>query len=80
VPWTYRLDINDEVRDITVSVLENHRLQANGIDISHLSTDGRWATLVINGVRRRMAYHLDDTQLWLPGLKVINRTQQVASR
>jgi len=35
---------------------------------------------VINGVRRRMAYHLDDTQLWLPGLKVINRTQQVASR
>ena len=80
LPWTYRLDINDEVRDITVSVLENHRLQANGIDISHLSTDGRWATLVINGVRRRMAYHLDDTQLWLPGLKVINRTQQVASR
>jgi len=80
VPWTYRLDINDDVRDIAVSVLENHRLHANGIDISHLSTDGRWATLVINGVRRRVAYHLDDTQLWLPGLKVINRTQQVASR
>ncbi|MFL1542373.1 acetyl/propionyl/methylcrotonyl-CoA carboxylase subunit alpha [Pseudomonas sp. O39] len=80
VPWTYRLDINDYVRDVAVSVLENHRLHANGIDISHLSTDGRWATLVINGVRRRIAYHLDDTQLWLPGLKVINRTQQVASR
>ncbi|ANF87436.1 3-methylcrotonyl-CoA carboxylase subunit alpha [Pseudomonas antarctica] len=80
VPWTYRLDINDDVRDVAVSVLENHRLHANGIDISHLSTDGRWATLVINGVRRRIAYHLDDTQLWLPGLKVINRTQQVASR
>ncbi|MGU3305083.1 acetyl/propionyl/methylcrotonyl-CoA carboxylase subunit alpha [Pseudomonas sp. M5A4_2d] len=80
VPWTYRLDINDDVRDVAVSVLENHRLHANGIDISHLSTDGRWATLMINGVRRRIAYHLDDTQLWLPGLKVINRTQQVASR
>ncbi|UXZ21098.1 acetyl/propionyl/methylcrotonyl-CoA carboxylase subunit alpha [Pseudomonas sp. YeP6b] len=80
VPWTYRLEINGQTHDIAVSVLEDNRLQANGIDISSLSTDGHWATLVINGIRRRVAYHLDDTQLWLPGVKVINRTQQVASR
>ncbi|MFL1551418.1 acetyl-CoA carboxylase biotin carboxylase subunit [Pseudomonas sp. D47] len=80
VPWTYRLEINGQTHDIAVSVLEDNRLQANGIDISSLSTDGHWATLVINGIRRRVAYHLDDTQLWLPGVKVIDRTQQVASR
>ncbi|MGX5795299.1 acetyl-CoA carboxylase biotin carboxylase subunit [Pseudomonas sp. E2-15] len=80
VPWTYRLEINGQTHNIAVSVLEDNRLQANGIDISSLSTDGHWATLVINGIRRRVAYHLDDTQLWLPGVKVINRTQQVASR
>ncbi|MGR3886249.1 acetyl-CoA carboxylase biotin carboxylase subunit [Pseudomonas sp. 1152_12] len=80
VPWAYRLEINEQVHGIVVSALEGNRLQANGIDISNLSTDGRQATLVINGIRRRVAYHLDDTQLWLPGMKVINRTQQVASR
>ncbi|WP_455912720.1 acetyl/propionyl/methylcrotonyl-CoA carboxylase subunit alpha [Pseudomonas putida] len=80
VPWTYRLDINDAPREVAVSVLHANHLQANGIDIRNLSTDGRRATLEINGVRRRVAYHLDDTQLWLPGVRVINRTQQVASR
>ena len=45
-----------------------------------LSTDGRHATLVLNGIRRRIAYHLDGNQLWLPGLTLTNRTQQVASR
>ncbi len=80
VPWTYRLDINDAPHEVAVSVLHANHLQANGIDIRNLSTDGRRATLEINGVRRRVAYHLDDTQLWLPGVRVINRTQQVASR
>ena len=80
VPWTYQLAVDDEVQDITVSVLADHRLQANGIDIRHLSSDGRWATAVINGIRRRSAYHLDGAQLWLPGVSVTNRTQHVASR
>jgi geranyl-CoA carboxylase alpha subunit len=79
-PWRYRLAVNDEVRDLDVSVLEGNHLHANGIDVRDLTTDGRWATLVINGIRRRLPYHLDDTQLWLPGVKIINRTQQVASR
>ena len=80
LPWRYRLAVNDDIQDITVSVLEHDRLQVNGLDISHLTTDGRWATLVINGIRRRIAYHLEGTQLWLPGVTVINRTQQVAAR
>ncbi|WP_455827105.1 acetyl/propionyl/methylcrotonyl-CoA carboxylase subunit alpha [Pseudomonas graminis] len=80
VPWTYRLAVNDDVQDVAVSVLADHHLQANGIDISHLSTDGRWATVQLNGIRRRVAYHLDGPRLWLPGVSVVNHTQQVASR
>ena len=67
VPCTYRLEVNDEIHTVTAGALQ-------------LTTDGRWATLELNGIRRRIAYHLDDTQLWLPGVKVINRTLQVASR
>ena len=35
---------------------------------------------MLDGIRRRIAYHLEGTRLWLPGLTVTNRTQQVASR
>ncbi|WP_438868764.1 acetyl/propionyl/methylcrotonyl-CoA carboxylase subunit alpha [Pseudomonas sp. L1(2025)] len=79
-PWRYRLAVNDEVRDLDVSVLDGNHLHANGIEIRDLTTDGRWATLVIDGIRRRLPYHLDDTQLWLPGVKIVNRTHHVASR
>ncbi|WP_421558596.1 acetyl-CoA carboxylase biotin carboxylase subunit [Pseudomonas canadensis] len=66
-PCTYRLEVNGNIHTVSAEPLQ-------------LTTDGRHATLVFNGIRRRTAYHLDDNQLWLPGLKVINRTQQVASR
>jgi geranyl-CoA carboxylase alpha subunit len=79
VPWTYRLAVNDDVQEVAISVLD-HQLHANGIEISHLSSDGRWATLVLDGIRRRVAYHLDGDQLWLPGVTVVNQTQQVANR
>ncbi|AZE79772.1 acetyl/propionyl/methylcrotonyl-CoA carboxylase subunit alpha [Pseudomonas synxantha] len=64
---TYRLEANGEIHTVSADALQ-------------LTTDGRWATQVLNGIRRRIAYHLDDTQLWLPGMTVINRTQQAASR
>ncbi|VVN52506.1 Acetyl-/propionyl-coenzyme A carboxylase alpha chain [Pseudomonas fluorescens] len=67
IPWTYRLEVNGDLHTVTVDDLQ-------------LSTDGRYATRVLNGIRRRVAYHLDGDQLWLPGLTVTNRTQQVASR
>ncbi|NWF17750.1 acetyl/propionyl/methylcrotonyl-CoA carboxylase subunit alpha [Pseudomonas reactans] len=66
-PCIYRLEVNGEIHTISAEPLQ-------------LITDGRHVTLVFNGIRRRTAYHLDANQLWLPGLKVINRTQQVASR
>lgn len=67
VPATYRLAVNDDLHTVTVDPLP-------------LTLDGRHAIVVLNGIRRCIAYHLDGNQLWLPGLTVINRTQQVASR
>lgn len=67
VPCTYRLEVNGQTHTVSADDLQ-------------LTTDGRWATWVLNGIRRRTAYYIDDTQLWLPGVKVTNRTQQVASR
>ncbi len=67
VPCTYRLEVNGEIHSVSADPLP-------------LTTDGRYATVVLNGIRRRVAYHLDGNQLWLPGLTVTNRTQQVASR
>ncbi|MGY2164245.1 acetyl/propionyl/methylcrotonyl-CoA carboxylase subunit alpha [Pseudomonas tolaasii] len=66
-PASYRLEANGEIHDVSVDALQ-------------LTADGRYATVVLNGIRRRIAYHLDGTQLWLPGLRAVNRTQQTASR
>ena len=66
-PSTYRLEVNGAIHNVSAEHL-------------HLTTDGRYATLVLNGIRRRIAYHLDGNRLWLPGLTVIDRTQHIASR
>ncbi len=66
VPCTFRLEVDGEIHTLTAPPLP-------------LSTDGRHATLVLNGIRRRIAYHLEGTRLWLPGLTVTNRTQQVVA-
>ena len=67
VAGTCRLEVNDKIHSVPLAPLA-------------LTTDGHCATLVLNGIRRRVAYHLDGDQLWLPGLHVTNRTHQAASR
>ena len=67
VPVTYRLEANDNLHTVSVDPLP-------------ITLNGRHAIVVLNGIRRRIAYHLDGNQLWLPGPTVINRTQQVANR
>ena len=37
------------------------------VDLQLLSSDGRWLTLQLDGIRRRMAYHHDGEKLWLYG-------------
>ncbi|NWC76975.1 acetyl/propionyl/methylcrotonyl-CoA carboxylase subunit alpha [Pseudomonas sp. P7759] len=66
-PCIYRLEVNGDIHTVSADPLQ-------------LITDGRHATLVFNGIRRRTAYHLDGNQLWVPGLRVIDCTQQVANR
>lgn len=77
---SYRLLVNDRVHGISVSVSADNALCINGIDIRPLGLDDRHFILVINGIRRRLAYHLDGSRLWLPGLTVVDVTQQVAQR
>ena len=67
VPWTYRLEVNGDIHPVSAEPLL-------------LTSDGRHATVVLDGIRRRIPYHLDGDQLWLPGIRVLNRTQQVVSR
>ncbi|EFQ62162.1 acetyl/propionyl/methylcrotonyl-CoA carboxylase subunit alpha [Pseudomonas lactucae] len=66
-PWTCRLEVNDDIHTITVSPLQ-------------LTTDGRHATVVLNGIRRRIPYHLHGNRLWLQGVTVTDRTHQAAHR
>jgi len=84
VPWRYQLAEQDEPRTISLSVLADHCLQVDidqhAVEIRDLTTDGRWATAVVNGIRRRIAYHQQGTRLWLPGVCIDNRTQAVAAR
>ncbi|MBT2375180.1 acetyl/propionyl/methylcrotonyl-CoA carboxylase subunit alpha [Pseudomonas fluorescens] len=88
VPWTYRLAVQDELKAISVSLLADNCLQVEvdqqAVEIHLLGTDGRWATVVVNGIRRRVAYHLEGTQLWLSttssGLCIANHTQAAATR
>jgi len=84
VPWVYRLAVQDESKAVSVSALAGHGLQVEvdqqAIEVRYLNTDGRWATVVLNGIRRRLAYHLDGTQLWLRGVCITNRTQAIADR
>lgn len=84
VPWVYRLTVQDQPTAVSVSALAGHCLHVEvdrqAIEVRDLSTDGRWATVVLNGIRRRLAYHLDGTQLWLSGVCISNRTQAIADR
>ncbi|WP_339531863.1 acetyl/propionyl/methylcrotonyl-CoA carboxylase subunit alpha [Pseudomonas mucidolens] len=84
VPCSYRLAVKDEITEVSINALADNHLHIAGVEIRDLETDGRWATLTLNGIRRRLAYHLQDTQLWFfvtgSSLQVINRTQVVASR
>ncbi|AUG09142.1 acetyl/propionyl/methylcrotonyl-CoA carboxylase subunit alpha [Pseudomonas sp. S09G 359] len=66
-PWTYRLEVNGEIHHVSAEPLP-------------LTTDGRHATVVLDGIRRRIPYNLNGDKLWLPGISVLNRTQQVANR
>ena len=42
-------------------------LRCNQVSLKLLASDGRWLTLELNGIRRRIAYQLSGEQVWLYG-------------
>lgn len=73
-PWRFVLRHGEQKLAVELSVLEagvRPRLQArvgdSEVAIALLRADGRWATLELDGVRRRAAYHHSAGRLWLYG-------------
>jgi geranyl-CoA carboxylase alpha subunit len=87
VPLHYRIGLEDQDWPVQLNAVpgEPYRIQAAGqaFELSVIQCDGRWASLEIDGIRRRHAYRLDAGQLWLftrPGsLRLMDCTQALVS-
>jgi len=79
VPLHYRLGLGETSWSLELTALSAQQLQVRlageTLSLQLLQADGRWASLEINGVRRRYAYRLEAGQLWLfirPGGLLLN--------
>ena len=87
VPLHYRLGAEEQNWTVELHAVagEPYRLQVGerAVDLQIVHSDGRWATVEIDGIRQRHAYRLDGRQLWLftrPGsLRLEDRTQSAVS-
>lgn len=73
-PWRFVLRHGEQKLAVELSVLEAGvrpcllaRVGDSEVAIALLRADGRWATLELDGVRRRVAYHHSAGRLWLYG-------------
>jgi len=73
-PWRFLLKHSEQQYPVELSVIESGsqpllsaKVGTCEIALRLLKTDGRWATLELDGIRRRLAYHQDGEQLWLYG-------------
>ncbi|HLD65375.1 MAG TPA: acetyl/propionyl/methylcrotonyl-CoA carboxylase subunit alpha [Pseudomonas sp.] len=73
-PWRFLLQHGEQRLSVELMVIESGhqpRLRAlvgdEQVELRLLGTDGRWASVELQGIRRRIAYHLDGEQLWLHG-------------
>ncbi|MNY10677.1 Acetyl-/propionyl-coenzyme A carboxylase alpha chain [compost metagenome] len=87
VPLHYRIGLEDQHWPVQLHAVPDapYRIQVatRTLELKVVQCDGRWATLEIDGIRRRYAYRLESAQLWLftrPGsLQLVDRTQAPAS-
>lgn len=87
VPLNYRIGLEDREWPVELNAMpgEPYRIQVGTrtLALQFIHCDGRWATLTIDGLRRRHAYRHEAGQLWLftrPGsLRLVDRTQAVVS-
>ncbi|MHC8338318.1 acetyl/propionyl/methylcrotonyl-CoA carboxylase subunit alpha [Pseudomonas sp. HLT2-19-2] len=87
VPLHYRIGLDDQDWSVELNAVpgEPYRIQVaeQNVELTIIQCDGRWASLEVNGIRRRHAYRLEAGQLWLftrPGsLQLVDRTQALVS-
>ncbi|VVQ32693.1 Acetyl-/propionyl-coenzyme A carboxylase alpha chain [Pseudomonas fluorescens] len=87
VPLHYRIGLEDQDWSVELNAVpgEPYRIQVatTPFELKVIQCDGRWASLEINGIRRRHAYRLEAGQLWLftrPGsVRLMDRTQAVVN-
>ncbi|WLG43364.1 acetyl/propionyl/methylcrotonyl-CoA carboxylase subunit alpha [Pseudomonas sp. FP1740] len=87
VPLHYRIGLGDQEWPVELHAEpgEPYRVQigARTLELKVIQCDERWATLQIDGIRQRHAYHLEAGQLWLfarPGsLRLVDRTRALVS-
>jgi geranyl-CoA carboxylase alpha subunit len=89
-PWRFVLKQGEQSFVVAVEVLNDGAqptlrvtLGEQQINLMLLASDGRWATLELDGIRQRLAYHLEGDNLWLYGhngnLQLTDITHQPAS-
>jgi geranyl-CoA carboxylase alpha subunit len=73
-PWRFLLKHGEQQFAVELSVLEaglqprlDVKIGEQQLQLRLLGTDGRWATLELDGVRRRLAYQQSASTLWLYG-------------
>jgi len=73
-PWRLLLKHGEHRQAVELTLIESGRqprlaarIGATQIALRLLAADGRWATLELDGVRRRLAYQLAGNRLWLYG-------------
>lgn len=73
-PWRFVLEQGEQQHNVELEVLTDGaqpsllaKVGEQSISLKLLACDGRWATLQLDGIRQRLAYHLLDGKLWLYG-------------
>ena len=73
-PWRFVLEQGEQQHSVELDVLADGaqpsllaKVGEQSISLKLLTCDGRWASLELDGIRQRLAYHLEGDKLWLYG-------------
>ncbi|MBX9755338.1 MAG: acetyl/propionyl/methylcrotonyl-CoA carboxylase subunit alpha [Pseudomonadaceae bacterium] len=73
-PWRFILKHGEQKYSVELEVLTagsqpslRAKIDDNCVELQLLASDGRWLTLELDGIRRRIAYQHSGEQLWLYG-------------
>ncbi|CAD5110150.1 geranyl-CoA carboxylase subunit apha [Zestomonas carbonaria] len=89
-PWCFILKHGEQKHAVELGVTSSGdqpgftaRIGETSLELTLLAADGRWATVLVDGVRRSLAYHQDGERLWLYGhngnLELLDVTHEPAS-